>query len=212
MSSSGIQSINSGPLIIRTYNQNYSTLSTTNTYLLGQYETPIPSNYILITTLNGQLAPTNHPIVSSMNVSTLNINNGFFSTMTGCTINNRVIETSSIITSTLQVSTFANFRAEVSSFALSTTLSETPSNWWGKYIFVNPTENNQKINLSVTNVSDGIFMVFKNTRETDDHFFILSPVDGANDYTVNARSSLTVMYKSFDAGSQSAGWKQISNS
>ncbi len=211
MSSSGIQSINSGPLIIRTYNQNYSTLSTTNTYLLGQYETPIPSNYILITTLNGQLAPTNNPTVSSMNVSTLNMNNGFFSTLTGCTIINRAIQTSSIITSTLQVSTFANFRAQVSSVSLSGDIAELPSNWWGKYIFINPTQNNKTIQLSVANVSDGIFIVFKNSRETDGNFFVLSPVDGNLSYTVNARSSVTVMYKSFDVGTQSAGWKQVSN-
>ena len=114
MSSSGIQSINSGPLIIRTYNQNYSTLSTNNTYLLGQYDIPIPTNYILITTLNGQLAPTNNPTVSSMTISTLSTINGSICTLNTSSIYNKVIQTSTIIASTLQLSTFANFPYQTS--------------------------------------------------------------------------------------------------
>jgi len=67
MSSSGITPINSGPFIIRTYLDQ----SEQNTYLVGPYDYPVSSNYLLITSTNGLLAPTNNPYISSVTVSTL---------------------------------------------------------------------------------------------------------------------------------------------
>ncbi len=189
MSSSGIKAINSGPLIIRTYNQSYNTLSTTNTYLLGQYETPIPSNYILITTLNGQLAPTNNPTVSSFNVSTLNINNGFFSTLTGSTINNKAINTSSIIGSTLQLFSFANFKYDISTLSLSNpTTNIDNGDFFGKYIFTTPTASDKSISLQVTQPS-GAFMVFKNIGSNS---FTIGVVDTVT-YTIQPRSTIHIL-------------------
>jgi hypothetical protein len=63
MSSSGITALNSGPLIIRTYN-NIS--SSNNTYILKDYDYPVSSNYILITSTNGILSPSNNIYVSSI--------------------------------------------------------------------------------------------------------------------------------------------------
>jgi hypothetical protein len=68
MSSSGINSINSGPLIIRTYLDN----SVNNTYLLGKYDYPVSSNRVLITSTGGLLAPSDNITISTINVSTLN--------------------------------------------------------------------------------------------------------------------------------------------
>jgi len=67
MSSSGINAINSGPLNIRTYNNS----SNNNTYILGNYDIPVASNLILITSTNGVLAPSNNIYVSSIAVSSL---------------------------------------------------------------------------------------------------------------------------------------------
>lgn len=69
MSSTGLIPVNSGPLIIRTL-QNES-VRDTNTYVLGEYDYPISSNYVLITSSYGILAPTNHPNISTITVSTL---------------------------------------------------------------------------------------------------------------------------------------------
>lgn len=194
MSSSGIHSINSGPLIIRTYNESVNTLSTNNTYLLGQYETPIPSNYILITTLNGQLAPTNNPSVSSMNVSTLTFTNGYFSTLIGSSIFNSSIQTSSIAASTLQLSSFANFLGQVSSYTLSDSINFNPINWWGKYIFISPNTTNPLIEFVATydnGAMDGKFMVLKNVSHSNP--FRVTTIDGL-EYPIGARSSINIMF------------------
>jgi hypothetical protein len=131
MSSSGIQSINSGPLIIRTYNESNNTLSTNNTYLLGIYDYPISSNYILITTLNGQLAPTSNPTVSSMTVCTLSFSTGYSSTLFTSTFN-----ACTITTSTLYVSSSAIYRNATSTINLVGTTYNATSDLYGKYVFL----------------------------------------------------------------------------
>jgi hypothetical protein len=68
MSSSGITPINSGPLTIRTYLDS----SADNTYLLGQYDYPIPQNRVLITSTSGLLGPSDNIYLSSINISTIN--------------------------------------------------------------------------------------------------------------------------------------------
>lgn len=195
MSSSGIQSINSGPLIIRTYNQSVTTLSTTNTYLLGQYDIPISSNYLLITTLNGQLAPTNHPTISSFNISTLHINNGYLSTFNASTIYTSSIYTSSMLCSTLFVSTTANIRYEITTLnplnAIGTT--DIDKSYWGKYIFVNPGASGRSINLKKTGSdtpANGITMTFKNIGIDS---FTINNIIG-EPITLNTTSSLKIMW------------------
>ena len=66
---SGVTSVNSGPLIIRTYNNQ----SGNNTYLVTDYEYPVSSNYVLITSSGGRLAPSNDIYVSSVSASTMNM-------------------------------------------------------------------------------------------------------------------------------------------
>ena len=77
MSSSGINSINSGPLIIRTYLDD----TVNNTYLLGNYDKPIPSNYVLTTSTNGQLVPSDNIYISSITTSSFNSDFGKISTI-----------------------------------------------------------------------------------------------------------------------------------
>jgi hypothetical protein len=67
MSSAGVNAINSGPLIIRTALDS----SSNNTYVVGRYDFPISTNYVLTTSTNGILAPTNTPAMSSITVNSL---------------------------------------------------------------------------------------------------------------------------------------------
>lgn len=68
MSSSGINAINSGPLIIRSYLGS----SSNNTYALGDNDIPISSNRVLITSTNGLVVLSDNIYVSSITVSSIN--------------------------------------------------------------------------------------------------------------------------------------------
>jgi hypothetical protein len=81
MSSSGINTINSGPLIIRTYLDN----SNNNSYVLGNFDYPISSNYILITSTNGLIAPSNNINISSLSVSSFNAQYAYISSLSSYT-------------------------------------------------------------------------------------------------------------------------------
>jgi hypothetical protein len=117
MSSSGIDSINSGPLIIRTYLED----SVNNTYLLGNYDLPIPSNNILITSTNGLLAPSDDITISSINSNIINVD-----TINANTINVNILSTTSHYVSTVNtniliVSTYLQApTANISSISSST--------------------------------------------------------------------------------------------
>ena len=102
----GISAINSGPIVIRTYND----LSGNNTYFLGKYDIPISSNYVLITSTGGKLVPSNAIYVSSITTSTLiavssNISTLNVSTLTAVSSNISTLNTNILTTSTFNVST-----------------------------------------------------------------------------------------------------------
>jgi len=102
----GVQAVNSGPIIIRTYND----LSGNNTYLLGKYDIPISSNYVLITSTGGKLVPSNAIYVSSIATSTLNAFSSNISTLNVSSLNAvssniSTLNTNILATSTLNVST-----------------------------------------------------------------------------------------------------------
>ena len=120
---SGVTAVTSGPLIIRTYNDQ----SGNNTYLLTTYEYPVSSNYVMITSSGGQVVPTDNIYVSSICASTISINKGFFSTLTGLTetvstiSSNTVSVTSSIITSSITaINSYNNFVTNTSTIVGST--------------------------------------------------------------------------------------------
>ena len=101
----GISAINSGPIVIRTYND----LSGNNTYFLGKYDIPISSNYVLITSTGGKLVPSNAIYVSSITTSTLTAVSSNISTLNVSTL----IAVSSNI-STLNVSTLTAVSSNIS--------------------------------------------------------------------------------------------------
>ena len=68
MSSSGINAINSGPLIIRSYFGS----SINNTYALGDNDIPISSNRVLVTSTNGLVTPSDNIYISSITISSIN--------------------------------------------------------------------------------------------------------------------------------------------
>jgi hypothetical protein len=76
MSSSGITAINSGPLIIRTYNDN----SSNNTYVVGKFDNPVSTNTVLSISTNGLLVPTSNLQISSVNASSIFSNTAKIST------------------------------------------------------------------------------------------------------------------------------------
>jgi hypothetical protein len=75
--STGIDPIDSVPLIIRTYNDD----SADNTFLLTRYDYPVSSNYVLRTSANGSLAPSDALTQTTMGMSSMTISNHFGSTM-----------------------------------------------------------------------------------------------------------------------------------
>lgn len=75
--STGIDPIDSAPLIIRNYNDD----SADNTFLLTRYDYPVSSNYVLRTSANGSLAPSDAITQTTMSMSSMTISNHFGSTM-----------------------------------------------------------------------------------------------------------------------------------
>jgi hypothetical protein len=73
MSSSGITPSNTGPLIIRTYNNDSSKQS----FVLSDYDTPVASNLVLVTSTNGKLVPSNAITVSTATFSSIQISSMF---------------------------------------------------------------------------------------------------------------------------------------
>jgi len=106
MSGSGITPYNSGPLVLRTYADG----GPNNTHLLGQYEKAISSNYIVMTSSNGVIIPTDNVYVSSISVSSLFANQGSISTLTVSTLGaaNATVSSLTASTSQLVVATFSS--------------------------------------------------------------------------------------------------------
>ena len=121
MSSSGITPINSGPLLIRTCLDS----SPNNTYLLTQYELPVSSNYVLITSSNGLLAPSDSIYVSSLSVSSMIGSTAFLSTLTTSNIMTSTLSGSTTTLTTIRMSSMAgsSIQATAASFASTVTTS-----------------------------------------------------------------------------------------
>jgi hypothetical protein len=103
MSSSGITPVNSGPLIIRTYNNS----SSNKTYLLGDYDMPISSNHVFITSSNGQLVPSDNIYVSSISASTIRTSTLFTALLHGSTANISTVYASTATMTAVNFSTIS---------------------------------------------------------------------------------------------------------
>lgn len=101
MSSTGIQAINSGPLIIRVY----STSSTNRTYVLQDEDLPVSSNLVLVTSTSGQLVPSDNIFISSIVTSSLTTSSVNASSIFCNTFDTQQLITSSIVTNSIQIST-----------------------------------------------------------------------------------------------------------
>lgn len=130
--------VNSGPLIIRTYND----LTRANTYLLSAYDVPVASNLLLITSTNGLLVPTAQPVISSLIVgSTLFGNNQTLSTLVTSTVTASSMVATSVGCSTLTASSLvvagpAIYTASVQNVSADGGSPVIDSSWWGKYTFI----------------------------------------------------------------------------
>ena len=127
MSSTGIKPLSSGPLIIRTY----LTSSSNNTFILGNYDIPISSNRVLITSSSGLLVPSDNITISSINVSSLYASTIYTnyltvnSTLTVSTVNASNINVSTLRASTIVVSTLNASNINVSTLRASTIIADT---------------------------------------------------------------------------------------
>jgi trimeric autotransporter adhesin len=165
MSSSGITPINSGPLIIRTYNNG----SSNKTYLLGDYDMPISSNHAFITSSNGQLVPSDDIYVSSVSASTMrtstlftallrastaNISTVYASTATMTAVNFSTISGSSIYANTaLMVCTMNAPLISTSYLTYSSIVGGTGSNIVVDNIKINASIDATNITLNVGNIN-----------------------------------------------------------
>lgn len=192
MSSPNILSINSGPLIIRTYNN-----SLNDTYILGNYDYPISSNYVLITSTNGQLIPTSSPTISSITIgSTITCSQiANISSINTNYISSAIITCSTISSNTLNVSISANFNYRTFNFNLPNefTLDSNPE-YIGSYIFLFNTNNvnpyTYSISLNNPNKVNGNFINITCYENTD---CILT--DGIpTSYTLNSTMSALLIF------------------
>lgn len=165
MSSSGITPINSGPLIIRTYNNS----SSNKAYLLGDYDIPISSNHAFITSSNGQLVPSNDIYVSSisgstirtstlfsalLNASSANISTVYASTATMTALNFSTISGSSIYANTaLMVCTMNAPLISTSYLTYSSMVGSVGSNIIVDNIKINASIDATNITLNVGNIN-----------------------------------------------------------
>ena len=105
MSSSGINAINSGPLIIRTYLNS----SINNTYVSQEFDVPVSTNRLLITSTGGCLVPSDSITISSMNVSSLYASS----------ISSISIFTSSLLASSISTGFISSLGGNISSLLVS---------------------------------------------------------------------------------------------
>lgn len=191
MSGSGIVPINSGPLYIRTYND----LSDKNTYLLGQYDHPVSSNYILITSNNGQLVPTSSPTISNLTIgSSLHCSQSFFSTLETSTFATSAFTTTSlecgpVTCSSITANGTAQFRGLITNITQGSVITLN-SEYWGKYIFV---RSNEDIQLTLLGALDGTFMSIRNIAQNSTTT-VVNVFGGTRTLAFN--TTLQVMYNS----------------
>ena len=109
---SGVVTVNSGPLLMRTYND--GNVNDYNTYVLGMGEQRISSNYLMMTTVGGALAPTDKPYLSSITLSSLVTDNAYASSFFVSTQN----------ASSITVSTFTSSDSHFRFVAFSTLVGD----------------------------------------------------------------------------------------
>ncbi len=160
MSSSGISPINSGPLIIRTYND----LSENNTYLLQGYDQPVSSNYLLTTSNNGQLIPSSSPSVSSITIGNiLRANQSVFSTIVTSTFASNNLQIANLQCGDISCSSIVSqgsalFRGVTQTISSGSVIN-VDSSYWGKYVFIH---SNEDVQLTMLGGSDGAFVTLRN--------------------------------------------------
>jgi len=139
MSSPGYDTINSGPLLLRTYMDG----SSNQTYILSLYDAPMDANHMLITSTAGVLTASDQPYFSSLMVSslaatvltasTLSTSAVSASTMSGSTVTMSAVYMSTMTGSTIQginttfFSTINTTNLSVYSLTISSLLASTLS-------------------------------------------------------------------------------------
>ena len=122
MSGSGVAPTNSGPLILRTYGD----AGPNNTYILCDYDVPIPGNRALQTGVNGVLAPSIAPYVSSAAVSSATASTATATNSTiGSFLSTTILQCSTVNVGTLYFSSImgSTIKGNTAQFDTSTSIS-----------------------------------------------------------------------------------------
>jgi len=173
----GVQAVNIGPIIIRTYND----LSGNNTYLLGKYDIPISSNYVLITSTGGKLVPSNAIYVSSIATSTLNAVSSNISTLNVSTLNAVSSNISALNTSTL-TSGFINYSTLIGSTISTNSLVVT--DLIASSISVSSLVLNTFLSLTGSTITS-------NTQTVNSTFLVSTIISGNINYSTLTGSTIT---------------------
>ena len=193
MSSTGIKPLSSGPLIIRTY----LTSSSNNTFILGNYDIPISSNRVLITSSSGLLVPSDNITISSINVSSLyasTINTNYLtvnSTLIVSTVNATNINVSTLRASTIIADTIYANSIYTSSLLISLqqyNSNNISSNYGKNILLTNSTSHT--VNLQDKPAIPGTFINFINWSGVAYNIITSGPV---NNY-LNDKTYLTAYY------------------
>ena len=197
--------VNSGPLILRTYND----LARTNTYLLTAYDVPVSSNQVLVTSTNGQVVPTSQPVLSSLIVgSTLFGNNQTLSTLAVSSVVASSVVASSIGTGPLAASSLvvagpALYTASIQNFTANGGNPVIDSSWWGKYNFItSATDATGYILSNIPRPANGTFLTITNAQP--DAPSVSYPITvtgvtilaGGDTRTIALHSTLRLLYNS----------------
>jgi len=109
---SGIDSINSGPIILRTYND-----SKHISVILGDYDIPVPPNRVLITSMNGVITPSDNIYVSTISSDSISVSQLYSNYIQ---TNNIVTDSGDMIIENNYGSTYINVPTDGQSIYLST--------------------------------------------------------------------------------------------
>ena len=203
MSSSTPLAVNSGPLVIRTYQD----LTSQNTYLLNPYDVPVSSNRVLVTSTNGLLVPTTQPIVSSLIVgSTVYGNVATMSTLTVSTLTASTISGSTIVSGPFVCSSLTSIGPAIFTGSIQNLTNAggfgnvIDSTWWGKYNFLTATFGSTSYVFNTTRAPDGTFVSLTNAQTTPPYGEVVvdgtTRIAGGGVRSVALYSTLRLIYNS----------------
>jgi len=217
--------VNSGPLIIRTvFDEGLN-----NTYVLDEYDVPVPINYIMITSNNGLLVPTRDPFLNSITTtsSIYALAGGYFNSVSTNLFSSVNATCSTICTSSLSASTFSCLGSVLTGSVVASSTIYSFGSTIVTSLYVNGTANVNgplMFKSPIVNLTATDSIVTANSNDWwGHHVFILNstsnttmilysplnppfPPDGAFLYITNAVTTRTTSIQNLMGGSRSLSY------